>query len=934
MLYKSRRKKMCKNFLLGGLLCLAGFTTYSCSDTYDLDSKQPSDSSRNETIYSFMEKKGDFKIFLQLIKDLGYDEVLSKTGSKTLFPANDAAFEEFFSDNEWGVSSYSDLSMAQKKMLMNSAIIDNPYSAGMLSTAEGPVKGEVCRRMSSMSIFDTVQVISTTSEELPQNDRWFVLRNHPEIVLFKDASGANPMIHFTQRFLDANQVASTDIDFLYNEPAGTRQPGETYVNRAKIIESGNCKNGFVHVVDKVIVPLDNMAELIRKNKNTTIFSDIIERFAAPADSSNLTMAYNQNKGTSVDSVFVKRYFSDRSWGSTMNVKRAFTQDKDKNTFEGSLKFDPGWNTYVPDLFNNRTPMMEDMAVMMVPTDEAFIEWWDNGGGKVIKDYYGSLEDTPSSVLDDLIRVNQLNSFIASVPSRFTGILNDANEPMNVTLEDINQVYLGCNGVVYETNKVFAPASYSSVLFPAVIDTENLNIIENAIDNLDYSAYLNSMVSRYSFFIPTNEGMLTYVDPVSFGKRTTELWEFHYDATKSKTQRITADIYEAVDDGSGNWIKTGNRLRQVTGGTGNDQIRNRMQDILDNIIGVEEAYEGKKYIITKGKNYIQIGGTFGVAGSMTASGTWQTENGHPCTVNEIYNMSNGIAFVVDGIITGTRKATSDLLAEEPEFSEFFNLMVTSGMFGTSTTENYASASRNKDLETRGNLITTLGTAGKEKTYSLLNAYHYTVYAPTNDAMKLAYEAGLPTIEDIQAAEKYDEEHEDEDAQTKQELLQVVRDFIRYHIQNNSIYLDQGFVASQYESMRNKYEIAYDEDGHPIKCDSDGQKLNYGTSAYDASTIYGYISGSPYRIDVNSVSPGGMTLTDAMNNTVHVITSGGLYNMQAREYWLGSSANNSSSSDIEKVNYLLNSSSVVVHAVDRPLFFDADQFKYVKRVIISE
>ena len=119
MLYKSRRKKMCKNFLIGGLLCLAGFTMFSCSDKYDLDEKQPTDNSRSETIYSFMDKKGNFKIFLQLIKDLGYDEVLSKTGSKTLFPADDDAFDEFFKSNEWGVSRYEDLSLAQKKLLLN-----------------------------------------------------------------------------------------------------------------------------------------------------------------------------------------------------------------------------------------------------------------------------------------------------------------------------------------------------------------------------------------------------------------------------------------------------------------------------------------------------------------------------------------------------------------------------------------------------------------------------------------------------------------------------------------------------------------------------------------------------------------------------------------------------------------------------------------------
>ena len=915
MLYKSKRKKLGRTLLIGGVMCLAGLATFSCSDTYDLDTEQPSGLN---TIYGYMEEQGNFTNFLKLIDDLGYGEILSKTGSKTLFVANDNAFDDFFKSNDWGVGSYNQLSQAQKKMLLNSAMIDNPYPTSMLSTAEGPVKGEVCRRASSMSIYDSVQVISTFSDELPKTEKWTVLQStHPEIVLFKDASGAQPMIHFTPKFLDANQIESTDVDFLYNDQAGTRQSDDTYVNKAKILNTQNCKNGFVHVVDRVIVPLDNMAEVIRKNSDFSIFSGIIERFAAPADSTALTQAYNQNKGTDVDSVFVKRYFSKRSWGSgtSEDTRRPFDKDKDGNTFDAALKFDPGWNTFVPEIFNNRTPMMEDMAVLMVPTDDAMNEWWNNGGGKVIKDQFGSIENTPNSVLAELINVNMLNSLVASVPSRFHTILNDANEVMGITRDGINKVHLGCNGVIYETNKVYAPASYSSVLFPAVVDTENLNIIKNAIDNLDYGAYLNSMVSTYSFFIPTNEGLLTYVDPVSYGKKTTEMWEFHYDEAKSQSQRIYADVYACEQTSDGEWIKTGDRLRQVTGGTSNAQIQNRMEDILDNIIGVEACTEGKHYIITKGKNFIKVGGTINVDGQMTASGSWQVENGKPCVVKKVYPMENGRAYIVDGVITGTRKSVADLLAENDEFSEFYEMMVRSGSLAMATSDNYTSASRNQDLSTRGNLVTTSVVGTTTKVYSLFNAFHYTVYAPTNEAMKKAYEAGLPTLEDLTAAEELDTERKerDEESEEAEKIMAVMRDFIRYHIQNNSMYLDDGFATGNYESLKNKLEQVVDSLGNP-EMSTDGTK-------------YKVISGSPYRISINNVGKGGMSITDAMGNTHNVITSGGLYNMQAREYWL-------SGTDIEKATTIANSSTIVVHAVDGPLLYDKDQFTYIPREIVAD
>ena len=920
MLYNPRKKALCRHLLAGSVACIVGLMAFSCSDKYDLDTEQPSNLN---TLYGYLEDKGNFTNFLQLIDDCDYTEVLSKTGSMTLFASDDDAFAEFYTSNDWGVKSYSQLSEAQKKLLLYSAMIGNAYPTSMLSTAEGPVKGEVCRRNSNQSLYDSVQVISTYSDELPQTELWTILRNHDEIVLFKDASSAPPMVHFTPKFLSSNKIESTDIDFLYNDAEGTRQSDDTYVNRAKITESQFCKNGFVHIVDRVITPLDNMAEIIRKNSQMSIFSGILERFAAPIDSSALTTNYNNNKGTDVDSVFVKRYFSDRTTGSTDDTSVALTEDKDGNAFDASLKFDPGWNAFVSEVYNDRDGMMEDMAVMMVPSDDAMTEWWENGGGKVIQDEYGTIENTPNSVLDELINVNMLNSLVESVPSRFDDILDDANEVMGVTLADIDSVYIGCNGVVYLTNKVFAPATYSSVLFPAVIDTENLSIIEDAIEELEYDAYLNSMVSTYSFFIPTNDGLLRYIDPVSFSGTTACLWEFHYDDSKSAGARIYAYVYP-VDTAT--WTVSNTTItsnQTLTGGTsGNSYIENRMLEILDNIIGVEAATDDHHYILTKGKNYVKVGGTLDVEGSMTAAGTFEYETQSPYTVKQIYSMENGKSYVMDGVLTGTRKATSDILAETSEFSEFYELCAACGLFATSSTDGYSSASQNQGNSTRGNLVT-LGTnsSGTETTYSLLNAYHYTVYVPTNDAMQIAYAAGLPTLDDVIAAEEYDELMTDNDVESDsaEHIYSIVRDFVKYHVQTNSLFLDGGFSTGEYESQRTQLSFQLDDDGNMQWDDDDEAWL--------------CISGSPYRIDVTSIDASGMTLEDHLGYTINVDTSSGLYNIQAREYWLSGTTSGSSGKSLWQQT-LENSSSVVIHAVDRPLLYSTDQFEYIPRSIVDD
>lgn len=948
MLCKNQTKKLCRNFLLGGTLFAAGFGFYSCSDTYDLDTEQPSNLN---SIYGYLQERGEFKNTLQLIDDLGQKDILSKTGSKTMFVANDDAFAKFFVSNPWGVKKYEDLSLAQKKLLLNSAMIDNPYSTSMLSTAQGPVKGEVCRRSSSLTLYDSVLVVPSKSAEadaiLPHNSRFDEIRsNHDSIVLFTDASNAAPMLHFTAKYLNSNKIEKTDIDFIYNQPKGTRKDDDVYVNNAKVVAGpdgniGNvfCKNGFIHQVDQVILPLDNMAEIIRKNPNMSLYSSIIERFAAPDDSVSLTRSYNVVKGTDFDSVYVKRYFSDRSWGSTSTKDVAFAIDKNGASFDASLKFDPGWNGLVPPVSNDRDAMMEDMSVMLVPTNKALQAWLDgsdatSGSAKEIIDMYGSLDNVPNSVLDDLVRVNQLASFNQAVPSRFEDVLNDANEPLGIKESDVDSVYLACNGVVYLTNRVFVPTAYSSVLFPAVIDTSKFKIIENAISVLDYAAYLNSMVSRYIFLLPTNKGMFSYLDPVSFASSTPQIWEFGLDPSAAAKSRINVSVYPAVQNEDGTWVKDPEAAKATTtikGGIGNSYIKNRLTNILDNIIVVEEYTPGRKYYRTKGNQYVRVEG---VNVGDNVYGTLQNEMKSPLAVKQSFRKENGVSLVVDGIAMGTRNSVAMTLAQHPEFSYFLWMLENSGALATSNAKDGWQAGD----QTYGNLfnIKEKGDVGAEdvttkyKASYLLNNYHYTVYAPTNDAIDkyVKEHPDFPDSVKLLAAEKWDAEFGDLSAEEQSELVsrtgccngdsakrvqEEMLDFIKYHIQDNSIYIDNaGFESGDYETAKTELIPS--------------STVNEETGEVTLSGKYS--PGRPYKLKVNVTST-SLRVTDVMGNTRNVLP--GLSNMMANEYWFKGKTTGKIVTPSDAT--IDNSSSVVVHGIDGVLLFDKDQFSYKYKPLTS-
>ncbi len=942
MLYNFQRKRMCRHLLVGGALLAAGMGMYSCSDDYRLDDEKPSGINN---IYGYMKDQGNFTNYLHLIDDLGLSEILSKTGSKTMFIADDDAFAKFYASNSWGVKSYEGLTLAQKKLLLNSSMIDNPYSTTMLSSAESqgttgrPVKGEVCRRSSSQSLLDSVMVLSNADDSgiMPDNPLFNEVRaNHESIVLFNDASTAAPMVHFTGKFVTVNKLANSDIDFIYNQPEGTFQTDDVYVNDARVINSNIfCLNGFIHQVDKVIVPLDNMAEIIRKNPKTTTYSGIIERFAAPDDSLGLTRTYNLSYGTEYDSIFVKRYFSDRSAGSTMSANRPFNLDKNGKPFDDgntALKYDPGWNGYIPYISNDRQPMMEDLAVMLVPTDAAINEWWNNGGGQVIKNYYGSIDDTPNSVLDKLIRVNQLESFVGAAPSHFSDVMDDANEKLGITKADVDSVIIGCNGMVFLTNKVFTPASYSSVLFPAVIDTTSFKILSNAISNLNYDKYLNSPVSNYVFLLPTNNGMLTYIDPVSYGlseeggvEGKSQMWQFHLDLSKAAQKQLYADVYDCIIDAEGNITREETKKTTITGGTDNAILKNRIENLLDNIIVVldegTKLSSSRKYYKTKARTFVRIedaGNEYKVYGS------YQNEVDEPFVVSKdkAYKMNNGITIPIEGVVMGTRKSVFATLNDQPEFSDFAGIIKACAVSKSNSKDEWQAGD-----QLFGNLFTLKekGSIGAEDTESnkgkatyLLNNYNYTVYAPTNAAMQKAYEAGLPTLEDLDEAEQFDDANADlaKDDPSVQEthradsIREVMLDFVKYHIQDNSIFVDEGFESADYESGKTELikSVTVNDDG--IVQPWNGK----------------YSPGRPYKLKVK-VSAGSMTVTDCRNGydpntkaflggvTANVVTKPGFYNLMAHEYWYKSKSKVTSPYNTQ----LDNSSSVVIQGIDSPLIF---------------
>ena len=880
MKHKSMRNKVFKPFFTVGLMLGAAFTFNACDD--DLPEGQPS--WLGNSIYERLAEEGNYETTLKLIDDLGQTEVLRHTGSKTLFVADDDAYAAWFANNKWGVECYDSLKTSQKKLLLNSSMINNTYLIELMSNVSGvdgnpPQPGLCMRRNTALSIYDTVYTIKP--ENMPNTEFWDRHRGKENgIVLFKDGT-PQPMIHFLPAFMRRNKITDDDLNKLTNGEA--QSANEAWINGKKVIERDiTCKNGYIHKVDGVVETSPNMAEIIRTTPEMSEWSKLLDLFSAPYYNANITKEYNRLYNNE-DSVFELRYFSQGRQLVNPDGYRA----------PATLLFDPGWNNY---MYSNTMgyDMHYDAGAMIVPTNTA-IEEWKAQDGKVLMDEYGSLENVPMLTLSKLLNVNMIETMVdKGVPSKFGNIVDDAKLQLGKTKDKkafnyddhVVRSYMGCNGVVYLVNRVFPPREFSSVTFPALAHQRLFSSIYWAIDNLEFTPYLNSMDSYYSLILPSNRAMLNYVDPTYYGEPLQRVFRFKYDTENST---LKAELYSAFVDENGNI--TLDKIQNAN--VPENLFKDRLEDMVNQMIVIGNVEDGYDYYKTKAGNFIQVKNA-GIANQMSFSGAWQQQHSMDIPVDSIYDMTltgNGKAYMVDTIMPlGSTKSVYNVLSAEPEFSEFLGLVI--GGDPDSVATNLMA----KKLGTKY----TCPNMDNNNNFTLFDNYNYTVYVPTNNSIRELIDNGyLPTWEEFEKQDSIAKASEDADERAKAEIAQYIikqriTDFVRYHVQDNSVAVN-GAPATDVQGnylLDNEYET---------------MKLNPENKRYFSLKVS--------QSGPHAANGAFINIEDVMGNKRRVVTDNkNLYNHFCREMWIETSGT---------TRFIYNSSDAVVHQIDGALFFSADQ-----------
>ena len=1033
---KNRLSKMSRkaSFMLL-LLAVSGIST-SCKDEYILDDEKPDWLSTN--ILQGLEGDGQFQYYVRLLKDPDVNppkdsvtgdyksrplwDVLQQTGSKTLFVAKDEAWEKFFQDNAkravtdpWhNATSFENLSVNQKKLLIHTSMLNNAIVMENLSASSSDIasRGDFMRRYTDVSVTDSITYLDENS--LPTNynvgnaevDYWSRFREggiHKGIHLVCDSS-ASMMVHFTNEHLNKNNVTDEDFALFLGRPRNT---SDVHIYDALLTQKdGVAENGYVNITDKVIAPLPNMAELIRTNGQTNIFSHMLDRWSVPIFNNNITERYKDEmlaKGIVwEDSIFTKRYFSELSYGHKALTKApGYDVFRDSKSTDVLLKFDPGWNTfYFSDERSGTTAPQYDMGAMFVPCDSIlWKEFKENGSlwnlvktyylkegipgedisanyqePKTLEELYQQIDQIPISTLRSLINVIMFPSFVGSVPSKMTKLRDDAQEQIFFP-EDVSHIkstLLANNGLIYITDKVYGPADYTSVAAPAYISNTNL-VMRWAIYNgstkgvtdymgLNYYAYLKAMQSRFVLFVPSDEAMRYYYDPVSFTSRKSRLLHLYY---KSAAFPISYNMY-AYNSNTGDIAQSYGQEKMTNG-----EITNRLRDILEShtlVLNGKDSIENDidEYYLTKNGSAIKVSRTggqitkvqggfqleneaAGIEGNITAEnkGSYTEVRGIQYNnVTDKNTMNNGNTYILDSPIIPACHSVYNVFRGDDEYSKFLELcMVDEDVVrkcGLVDETNLTKKEQETELKKYQVFI---NDNGPDFNVQFFNNFNYTIFAPTNDYIDDAISKGLPTWEEMHVDYVKLTKNVAELDSLKKEISDAIKnsqepnaaDTLRC-IELDSITHSDSLTLQTKATYLINFVRNHFIDNSVFVDHSTFDESEYVTASYDNA------KGLFCKVHIRRPSDGVLEVRDATSKTSPWNTASGLVNIMARDVTCNKSPTNESSMNgitidgssfavIHQIPGVLNHTQLVGGRHDSKWATQSEARKYLKRFAIK-
>jgi uncharacterized surface protein with fasciclin (FAS1) repeats len=238
-------------------LLISTFIYTSCEKKFDEYYKVPEN--LIGTILEVLEEDGNYTQFIKAVKLVEYDDVLGATGNFTVFAPDDKAFAEFFT--EYGYASLEDMPKEELEGIVYYHIVFWAYSKFMLLYGLGVQDVDIdYSTLNFKQITMYTPPITVEFDTLGQ--RYTVYHESKFIPVYSD-----------EFFSELDLNAAANYSFLY---PGTPYGG-FHVDRAEIVEADvPAQNGWIHKINKVLVPPDNHNNILKKRPEFSLFRELLE----------------------------------------------------------------------------------------------------------------------------------------------------------------------------------------------------------------------------------------------------------------------------------------------------------------------------------------------------------------------------------------------------------------------------------------------------------------------------------------------------------------------------------------------------------------------------------------------------------------------------------------------------------------------------------
>lgn len=800
------------------------------------------------TLYDNLQALGNYTTYLRLIdsfagiqrafkNEITDDErkYMGSFDTLTVFAPNDEAFDRFFAHNAWtdeqgnAISSYEQLSDSQKLSLIYMSYIPGFVIANSLHASKS-VRGYL-RLYSYDRQFNLVPYKHTGGTDIntfpPDSYSYFdyakELNQH--IVdgvwigygTIGDYTGAlayrgGTMI-WNDDYWQYNGLSHDDLVFI----------GAAYTEGSEHITIGNahitqpnqrCKNGYLHLVDEVVVP-----------------------------QLNLMCALAQAR-----------------WGGKCSLASSLVQRFNY------LKYDPDYTYYDEQILNDgdsamtvRNSLLDRVSTtttqtpaIILPTDEAlkaFLLASDNPLGQcgINQDnYYTMLMSLPREVLQPFVKEWFRTSFTDVLPSRYSNMRSAKGHQLfaGVTTPEayklaVQQVIHAVDGIIVVVDAVPNAEDLRNELTFVKLAGQVAGAALTANDRYDgersaspfSTDYQREMHNKpFTMFVPTDEGLKQYglVDPMSMASNNRNSWRYwslspqsissdgngkiavaarayRYDYNKvrnAETDRpLGVSFSNSANDGAN--VNYGPTKRQLLTDMLDQHI---VLQNLDSMLNTSRHWYLSRsgmpiYMKEHTNTNIVVNG-----GMQIDLNERDAADKHDCTLQFVGQNSTGTSVFIDRPMQPTSQNVFQRLQSNDAFSTFFEYAealnnaytLKKMLFGDEASE--ALSWKYTIFADRSGGYTRYGNANT----MLVNFFHnfnYTIFVPTNEGMQKAVEAGLPTIESI---EQFVEESLDDNGQLpddKREQAQAryltLLNFLKYHFCDKSYFLEPDLESGDIE-----------------------------------------------------------------------------------------------------------------------------------------